>query len=119
VAIRPKGAIQRQLRTVFNLGAIGELTDGQLLERFAIRGGEAAELAFAALVERHGPTVMRVCRHTLGNPNDADDAFQATFLILVKNGQSLWIRDSLKKGGHSTFYYGWSRSNADQGCGPT
>ena len=84
MAIRPKGAIQRQLRTVFNLGAIGALTDGQLLERFTIRGGEAAELAFAALVERHGPTVMRVCRHTFGNPNDANNAFQATFLILVK-----------------------------------
>jgi HlyD family secretion protein len=95
VAIRPKGAIQRQLRTVFNLGAIGELTDGQLLERFAIQGGEAAELAFAALVERHGPMVMRVCRHTLGNPNDAEDSFQATFLILVKKARSLWIRDSL------------------------
>jgi RNA polymerase sigma factor (sigma-70 family) len=95
VAIRPRGAIQRQLRTVFNLGAIGELTDGQLLERFAIQGGEAAELAFAALVERHGPMVIRVCRHALGNPNDADDAFQATFLILVKKARSLWVRDSL------------------------
>jgi RNA polymerase sigma factor (sigma-70 family) len=96
VAIRPRGAIQRQLRTVFNLGAIGELTDGQLLERFAIQGGEAAELAFAALVERHGPMVIRVCRHALGNPNDADDAFQATFLILVKKARSLWVRDSLR-----------------------
>jgi RNA polymerase sigma factor (sigma-70 family) len=95
MAIRPKGAIQRQLRTVFNLGAIGELTDGQLLERFASRGGEAAELAFAALVERHGPMVMRVCRHALGDLNDAEDSFQATFLILVKKARSLWVRDSL------------------------
>ena len=62
MAIRPDGAIRRQLRTLFNLGTIGELTDGQLLERFATRGGEAAELAFAALVERHGPMVLRVCR---------------------------------------------------------
>ncbi len=55
MASRPNAATQRQLRTLFNLGAIGELTDGQLLERFASRGAEAAELDFAALVERHGP----------------------------------------------------------------
>src|SRR5262245_29994363 len=74
VAIRPNGAIRRQLRTLFNLGAIGELSDGQLLERFATQGGEAAELAFAALVERHGPMVLRVCRKTLRDPNDVQDA---------------------------------------------
>jgi RNA polymerase sigma factor (sigma-70 family) len=95
VAIRSKGAIQRQLQTVFNLGTIGELTDGQLLERFGARGGEAAELAFAALVERHGPMVLRVCRHVLADPNDADDSFQATFLILVKKARSLWVQESL------------------------
>ncbi len=95
VVIGPKGTFHRQLRTVFNLGAIGDLTDGQLLERFATRGGEAAELAFAALVERHGSMVLRVCRRASGNPHDAEDAFQATFLILVKQARSLWVRDSL------------------------
>ena len=80
---------------MFNLGAIGDLTDGQLLERFATRGGEAAELAFAAIVERHGPMVLRVCRHALVDPHDAEDAFQATFLILVKQARSLWVADSL------------------------
>jgi RNA polymerase sigma factor (sigma-70 family) len=95
VAIRSKGAIQRQLRTVFNLGTIGELTDGQLLERFGTGCGEAAELAFAALVERHGPMVLRVCRHVLADPDDADDSFQATFLILVKKARSLWVQESL------------------------
>ena len=95
VAIRTKAAIQRQLRTVFNLGTIGELTDGQLLERLETRGDEAAELAFAALIERHGPMVMHVCRHALCDPNDAEDSFQATFLILVTKARSLWVRDSL------------------------
>jgi RNA polymerase sigma factor (sigma-70 family) len=95
VAIRPNEAIRRQLRTLFNLGAIGELTDGQLLERFATQDGEAAELAFAALVERHGPMVLRVCRNTLRDPNDVQDAFQATFLALVQKARSLWVRDSL------------------------
>jgi len=95
MAIRPNGAIRRQLRNLFNLGAIGDLTDGQLLERFATRCGEAAELAFAALVERHGPMVLRVCRNRLRDPNDAEDAFQATFLVLVQKARSLWVRDSL------------------------
>ena len=95
MAIRPNGAIRRQLRTLFNLGAIGELTDGQLLERFATQDGEAAELAFAALVERHGPMVLHVCRNTLRDPNDVQDAFQATVLTLVQKARSLWVRDSL------------------------
>ena len=51
-----------------------ELVDGQLVERFLTRGGEAAELAFAALVERHGPMVLRVCRSLLRDPNDATAA---------------------------------------------
>jgi RNA polymerase sigma factor (sigma-70 family) len=95
VTTRRNGRFERQLQTVFNLGAIGDLTDGQLLERFATRGGEAAELAFAALVERHGPMVLRVCRHALGEAHDAEDSFQATFLILVKQARSLWVQDSL------------------------
>ncbi len=95
MSTRSSGAIRRQLGTLFNLGAIGDLTDGQLLERFATRRGEAAELAFAALVERHGPMVLRVCRSTLRDPNDVQDAFQATFLVLVQKSRSLWVRDSL------------------------
>ena len=51
-------------------------------------------MAFAALVERHGPMVLRVCRHS-ADPNDVEDAFQATFLILVKKARSLWVRESL------------------------
>jgi len=85
----------RELRTLFNLGAIGELTDGQLLERFATQGPEAAELAFAALVERHGPMVLRVCRSAFRDRHQADDAFQATFLVLVQKARSLWVKDSL------------------------
>ncbi len=104
MAIRSTGAIGRQLGILFNLGAIGELTDGQLLERFATQGGEAAELAFAALVERHGPMVLRVCRNTLRDPNDVQDAFQATFLVLVKKARSLWVRDSLGPWLHRVAY---------------
>ena len=91
----PTSAETRHLRTLFALGAAGSLTDGQLLERFATRTGDPAELAFAALVERHGPMVLRVARATLGDEHSAHDAFQATFLILARKARSLWVRDSL------------------------
>jgi RNA polymerase sigma factor (sigma-70 family) len=83
------------LGAVFNQGTIGGLTDGQLLERFATDHGETAELAFAALVERHEALVWRVCMAILRDRNDAEDAFQATFLVLVRKARSLWVRDSL------------------------
>ncbi len=95
MAIGKDGAVVRQLRTLFKVGTIRDLTDGQLLELFATERGETAELAFAALVERHGPMVLRVCRGVLDNLHDSQDAFQATFLVLVKKARGLWVRDSL------------------------
>jgi RNA polymerase sigma factor (sigma-70 family) len=95
VSTREDRAVPRQILTLFNVGAIRELTDGQLLERFANGRSEVAELSFAALVERHGPMVLRVCRGVLPDPHDADDAFQATFLVLLKKARGLWVRDSL------------------------
>jgi RNA polymerase sigma factor (sigma-70 family) len=89
------GTALRHIRTLFNVGTFGGLTDGQLLERFTACTGEAAELAFAALVERHGPMVLRVCRSVLREPHDAQDAFQATFLVLVRKAGSIRNRDSL------------------------
>ena len=109
---RRNGVVQRQLRTLFNLGTIGELTDGQLLERFTTQTGDASELAFAALVERHGRMVLRVCRNTLHNPHDAQDAFQATFLVLVKKARSLWVRDSLGPWLHRVAYRVAARARA-------
>jgi RNA polymerase sigma factor (sigma-70 family) len=67
----------------------GELSDGQLLEWFLTA---RAEDAFAALVHRHGPMVLGVCRRVLGHVHDAEDAFQATFLILLRKGAGVWPR---------------------------
>ena len=67
-------------------GTVTGFSDAQLLERF-VSGHDAA--AFEALVARHGPMVLSVCRGILTDPNDAEDAFQATFLILVKKSGTL------------------------------
>ena len=88
-------AVLRDVQTLFRAGAIGGLGDGQLLVMFASRPGESAEAAFAALVERHGPMVLRACRGILRDEHAAQDAFQATFLILARKAGRLWVRDSL------------------------
>src|SRR5437016_461634 len=63
-----------------------ELSDGQLLQRFITRRDETA---FTALVQRHGPMVLAVCRRVLHDPHHAEDAFQATFLTLVKKAAAI------------------------------
>ncbi len=80
----------RHLRRAVLLRDGGGLTDGQLLECFLARRDEAA---FAALVMRHGPMVLGVCRRVLRNPHDAEDAFQATFLVLVRKAASVVPRE--------------------------
>ena len=94
----------RYVRMLFNAGTVGGLTDRQLVERFTAQGGETAELAFATLVERHGPMVFGVCRSVLRDTHEAHDAFQATFLVLVRRAGSLWVRDSLGPWLHQVAY---------------
>jgi RNA polymerase sigma factor (sigma-70 family) len=82
---RPTHGVLGQLRRTL-LGDGGEKTDGQLLEAFLSDGEESA---FEALLRRHGPMVLGVCRRVLRNDADAEDAFQATFLVLFHKAASL------------------------------
>jgi RNA polymerase sigma factor (sigma-70 family) len=91
----------RTLRALFASGTATGLTDDELLERYTARRAEsaeaatAAEAAFAALVDRHGPMVWGVCRRVLGDGHEAEDAFQATFLVLVRRAGSVRVDGSL------------------------
>src|ERR1700677_2552265 len=98
------GTNLRTMRALFTAGTVGGLTDGQLLERFTNRDGDGAELAFASLVERHGPMVLRVCRTVLRDAHEAEDAFQATFLILALKAGSIRGRESLTSWLYSVAY---------------
>ncbi len=84
-------SVVRQIESLFDGGSVAGLTDRQLIERFVDRRDAAAEAAFAALVTRHGPMVLDVCRQLLGDHQHAEDAFQAVFLVLARKAGS--IRD--------------------------
>ncbi len=86
------------------LGQDANLTDGQLLDRFVDYQDTAA---LEGLMRRHGPMVWGICRRILQNHHDAEDAFQATFLVLVRKAAS--IRSGAKAG---NWLYGVARQTA-------
>jgi RNA polymerase sigma factor (sigma-70 family) len=90
-----QGAFLRYIEALFDGGAVAEQTDRQLLQVFTGGDRMAAELAFTVLVKRYGPMVYRACQAILSDPHAAEDAFQATFLVLARKAGGLWVRDSL------------------------
>jgi RNA polymerase sigma factor (sigma-70 family) len=92
MAVGAGDEIRRQLDTLFRRGSVTGLLDAQLIERFA---ADSDEGAFAALVERHGAMVFHACRSILGREADAEDAFQAVFLLLAQRARRLSVRGSL------------------------
>ena len=87
-----RGAVVEAIQRLFDQGTVVALGEKQLLDRFIARGDESA---FEAIVGRHGPMVLSVCRRVLVDQHDVEDAFQATFLILVKKAGSIREREVL------------------------
>jgi RNA polymerase sigma factor (sigma-70 family) len=90
---KPTRDVLRRLRTLYECGVTGHLSDEQLLELFLAQRDQTAHDAFAAIVHRHGPMVRGVCFRILGNRHDADDAFQATFLVLARKAATVNRRE--------------------------
>src|SRR5262245_14538801 len=86
------GTALTHVRRFLDRRAALALDDAQLLERYVDAHDETA---FAALLERHGPMVLGVCRRLLRHEQDAEDAFQATFLVFVRKAATLRRHGSL------------------------
>ena len=84
-----RDGVLSSIQQLFHQGPVAGLDERQLLERFVTKHDEAA---FAALVSLHGPLVWGVCRRILRDPPDMEDAFQATFLVLVRRAGT--VRDA-------------------------
>jgi RNA polymerase sigma factor (sigma-70 family) len=90
MAAGPLRQVLSHIRKLVGEQGVTAGNDGALLERFIARGDQEA---FAALLQRHGPMVLGVCRRMLGDATLADDAFQATFLVLVRKARSIVPRE--------------------------
>ncbi len=101
------------IQHLFDRGTCTGLSDARLLERFVTGRDEAA---FAALVARHGALVLNTCRAVLKDPNAADDAFQATFVLLFRKAGSIRGRDSLGAWLHRVAYRTALQVRSDAAC---
>src|SRR5216683_4596256 len=89
---RQLDAVVQQIRELADGGRGNPLTDQQLLARFIARKDESA---FAALVRRHGPMILGLCRRLLHHVQDAEDVVQATFLVLARKAAAIRKRESV------------------------
>ncbi len=103
------GLVLRRLCQMADSRRTHELADGELLDHFL--GGD--ETAFAALVQRHGGFVLSVCRRVLHDLHDAEDAFQATFLVLAQKAGSIRRRQLVVSWLHQVAYHIAVKARAD------
>ena len=101
----------RRIQRLFETGSLSGLSDWHLLDRFARLGDQ---VAFELLVSRHGPMVLGVCRRILRDPSEADDAFQATFLVLIRRARSLGPGDVLAAWLHGVALKVATRARSDR-----
>ncbi len=95
------GTVLQQIRRMVSKQNGESLTDIQLLDGFRAHQDQTA---FAVLVKRHGPMVLRVCRHVLHHHQDAEDAFQATFLVLARKATAIRKKTALASWLHGVAY---------------
>jgi RNA polymerase sigma factor (sigma-70 family) len=107
------GTVLRYIRKLATGRKDSELPDHELLERFAVHQDEAA---FTALLRRHGPMVLNVCRSVLHGAHDAEDAFQAAFLLLAQKADSIHRREAVSGWLYRVAYHVAlrARANADR-----
>src|SRR5438105_1395353 len=110
MANRAAGIVLRHIRRLTATPFARQTTDDELLDRFVRRQDETA---FAAVVERHGPMVLRVCRRVLQDRHAAEDAFQATFLVLVKKAGAIGRRELLANWLYGVAYRTAMRARTD------
>jgi RNA polymerase sigma factor (sigma-70 family) len=101
------------IRDLVNRGPTSLLSDAELLDQFRSDSDDASENAFESLLRRHGSMVLSVCRKVVGNHNDAEDAFQATFFILAKRALSIRKQRSVACWLHGVAYRVASRLRAE------
>jgi RNA polymerase sigma factor (sigma-70 family) len=104
------GTILRQIRRLVVSEKMRDQSDAELLEHFAKSRDEDA---FRALVHRHGRLVWNVCRNVLGEHHDAEDAFQATFLVLARNAGAIRKKEALAGWLHGTAHRTALRAKRD------